>query len=60
MQRLDDFGIHEAGKMAKLIILNEDPSQDIANMRFLTDVMIKGIFYSLNQNIRIRITIYKS
>lgn len=42
MQRLDDFGILEAGKMANLILLDEDPSADISNMRTITHVMIKG------------------
>ncbi len=42
MQRFDDFGTLEAGKLANLIILEEDPSEDIANMRSLLHVMIKG------------------
>lgn len=46
MQRLDDFGTLEAGKFANLIILEEDPSEDISNMRSLSDVMIKGAFYN--------------
>jgi hypothetical protein len=45
MQRLNDFGTLEAGKLANLILLEEDPSEDIANMRTLTDVMIKGKFW---------------
>lgn len=44
MQRLDDFGTLVAGKIANLIILDNDPSEDITNMRSLTDVMIKGKF----------------
>ena len=46
MQRLDDFGTLEAGKFANLLILDEDPSQDISNMRTLSSVMIKGSFYN--------------
>lgn len=46
MQRLDDFGTLESGKFANLIILEDDPSKDISNMRSLTDVMIKGNFYN--------------
>ena len=42
MQRLDDFGTLEAGKLANLVILDMDPSEDISNMRTLTRVMIKG------------------
>jgi imidazolonepropionase-like amidohydrolase len=46
MQRLEDFGTLETGKFANLIILEDDPSEDITNMRSLTDVMIKGNFYA--------------
>jgi imidazolonepropionase-like amidohydrolase len=46
MQRLEDFGTLETGKFANLIILEDDPSEDISNMRSLTDVMIKGNFYN--------------
>lgn len=46
MQRLDDFGTLEAGKFANLVILDEDPSENISGMRTLTDVMIKGSFYN--------------
>jgi imidazolonepropionase-like amidohydrolase len=42
MERGDDFGTLEPGKLANLIILNEDPSADIANMRSITHTMIKG------------------
>lgn len=42
MRRLDDFGTLEMDKFANLIMLDEDPSEDIANMRSLTHVMIKG------------------
>jgi len=42
MQRLEDFGTLEAGKLANLILLDEDPSEDISHMRSITHVMIKG------------------
>lgn len=42
MQRFDDFGTIEAGKFANLVILNENPSEDISHMRSRTAVMIKG------------------
>ena len=42
MERGDDFGTLEQGKFANLIILNENPSADIANMRSITHTMIKG------------------
>ena len=43
MGRLDDFGTLEKGKMADLIILEEDPSKDVANMRSITHVMRAGL-----------------
>ncbi len=42
MERGEDFGTLEEGKLANLIILDEDPSQDIAHMRSITHTMIKG------------------
>ena len=42
MRRGDDFGTLEVGKFGNLIILDENPSQDISNMRSLSHVMIKG------------------
>jgi imidazolonepropionase-like amidohydrolase len=42
MRRSDDFGTLERDKLANLIILENDPSQDIANMRSISRVMIKG------------------
>lgn len=42
MRRGDDFGTLEVGKFGNLIIMDENPSQDISNMRSLTHVMIKG------------------
>jgi imidazolonepropionase-like amidohydrolase len=42
MQRFDDFGTIEPGKFADFVILDQDPSVDIANMRSRSQVMIKG------------------
>lgn len=42
MRRADDFGTIEKGKFANLIVMNENPSEDIANMRTITHTMIKG------------------
>lgn len=42
MRRGDDFGTIETGKLANLILLEENPLDDIANLQSLSDVMIKG------------------
>ncbi|MBO6585210.1 MAG: amidohydrolase family protein [Gracilimonas sp.] len=42
MRRGDDFGTLVSGKLANLILLEENPAEDISNMRSLTHVMIKG------------------
>jgi len=42
MQRSHDTGTLEEGKIANLILLDQDPSEDIANMRSITHTMIKG------------------
>jgi len=42
MRRLDDFGTLESGKLANLLILDDDPSENIANMRSVREVMVKG------------------
>ncbi len=49
MGRGDDFGTLAAGKMADLIILDKDPSADIANMRSITHVMRGGLMRPVNQ-----------
>jgi imidazolonepropionase-like amidohydrolase len=49
MQRGDDFGTLESGKMANLIILEENPAVDIANMRTIEQTMIKGQFIDIEQ-----------
>ncbi len=49
MGRGDDFGTLEAGKMADLVILEQDPTQDIAHMRSITHVMRGGRLRLVNQ-----------
>lgn len=51
MEREVDFGTIESGKFANLIVLEEDPSADITNMRSITHTMIKG---ALNEVDKIR------
>ena len=43
MGRLEDFGTLEAGKIADLIILEEDPTADVRAFRSLTHVMRAGV-----------------
>jgi imidazolonepropionase-like amidohydrolase len=42
MKRFDDFGTIEQGKFANIAIMDEDPSEDISNMRSRTHIVIKG------------------
>ncbi len=49
MDRLDDFGTLEEGKYADLIILDQDPSADISNMRSITHVMRGGLLRPVNK-----------
>lgn len=48
MERSADFGTLENGKMADLIILENDPSSDISNMRSITHVMRGGQLKAIN------------
>jgi imidazolonepropionase-like amidohydrolase len=48
MGRGDDFGTLEPGKMADLIILEKDPTEDIAHMRSITHVMRGGLLRPVN------------
>jgi len=43
MDRADDFGTVENGKIADLIVLGADPSKDVANFRKLEFVMRAGV-----------------
>ena len=49
MDRLPDFGTLEAGKMADLIVLVKDPTEDIENMRSISHVMRGGLLRSVNK-----------
>ena len=49
MDRFNDFGTLENGKMADLIVLENDPSQDIANMRSISHVMRGGLLRPVNK-----------
>lgn len=49
MDRLEDFGSLEKGKMADLIVLDNDPSIDISNMRSISHVMRGGELRSVNK-----------
>lgn len=49
MQRSEDFGTLESGKIADLIVLDEDPSQDIANMRSVEQVMRMGVLKDIRE-----------
>jgi imidazolonepropionase-like amidohydrolase len=46
MNRLDDFGTIEAGKVADLLILEADPLTDIRNMRRLSTVVRAGVAHA--------------
>jgi len=43
MNRLEDFGTLEAGKIADLLVLQEDPNEDVRAFRSLTHVMRAGV-----------------
>lgn len=49
MERSRDFGILEKGKMADLIILDNNPSIDIANMRSISQMMRGGQLRPVNK-----------
>ncbi|MBZ9628820.1 amidohydrolase family protein [Psychroflexus sp. CAK1W] len=49
MERLNDIGTLEKGKMADLIILEKDPSEDISNIRSITHVMRGGLLRPVNE-----------
>jgi len=43
MNRLSDFGTLETGKIADLLVLSEDPTEDVRAFRSLTHVMRAGV-----------------
>lgn len=52
MERQDDFGTLENGKMADLIILDKNPSIDITNMRSISHVMRGGLLRSVKESFK--------
>ncbi len=48
MRREKDFGTLEAGKIADLIVLDQDPSVDVKNFRSITHVMRGGLLRPVN------------
>jgi imidazolonepropionase-like amidohydrolase len=47
MRRGEDTGSIEVGKLANLIVLENDPAADITHMRTLSHVMNKGRLYTV-------------
>jgi imidazolonepropionase-like amidohydrolase len=48
MGRLDDFGTVEAGKLADLIVLTEDPGASTSAFRSITHVMRGGVLHEIS------------
>jgi imidazolonepropionase-like amidohydrolase len=53
LDRLNDFGTVEKGKIADLVLLDADPLDDIRNTRRITTVISNGRYYSREQLDRI-------
>ncbi|WP_189467384.1 amidohydrolase family protein [Litchfieldella qijiaojingensis] len=49
MERLDDFGTLEAGKLADLIVLREDPGESTHAFRSITHVMRGGTLHEITR-----------
>ena len=49
MGREGDFGTLETGKMADLIVLENDPAEDISHMRSISHVMRGGLLRPVNR-----------
>lgn len=50
MDRAADFGTLEKGKQADLVVTEEDPAADIANLRSLTHVMRGGVLRPVTED----------
>ncbi len=48
MGRLDDFGTLEIGKLANLVVLENNPMDDISNYRSITNVMRMGVLHRIS------------
>lgn len=49
MEREQDFGTLVAGKLANLIVLEENPAEDIAHMRSVEQVMLEGAIKNVKE-----------
>jgi imidazolonepropionase-like amidohydrolase len=49
MDRLDDFGTLEPGKIADLLVLGGDPAADVANFRKIESVMRAGVMHAVSE-----------
>ena len=50
MGKEDLIGTLEPGKEADLLILENDPSENISNIRFISNVIKKGEFIDMSKN----------
>jgi imidazolonepropionase-like amidohydrolase len=46
LNKLDEFGTVEVGKRADLVLLSENPLDDITNTRQIAGVMVRGRWFS--------------
>ena len=49
MAKLDKYGVIERGHIADMILLEENPLEDIRNMRKIIAVILRGWYYSRPQ-----------
>ena len=49
MAKLDKYGVIERGHIADMILLEENPLEDIRNMRKIVAVVLRGTYYSRPQ-----------
>lgn len=49
MGRADDFGTLEAGKLADLLILRQDPTEDVSAFRTVERVMRAGVLHAVTE-----------
>jgi imidazolonepropionase-like amidohydrolase len=46
MTKLDRYGVVEPGHVADLVLLDDNPLEDIANTRKISAMIVKGAYYS--------------